>query len=133
MTRHLTWVVLLLGACGPTPAEVGGSFSGQHSLAITPGGAEHGSEIITIDQRGGQISFTLSLCQLKAHADTNSTFKVEKFKCSRSVSSAVWELESDENGKVTSNANNLSISISGNAKNGSVVSPFTWSYNGSRR
>ncbi len=119
-----------LAACGPPPAQVAGTYSGSQNLIVTGGAGEIGSQVVSVNQTGGDLSFTLSMCQVKASADGATTFHIGGFKCSKLLASQSWDLTGD--GKVTSNSNSLSIAITGKGKNGSVEAPFTWSFSGSR-
>jgi hypothetical protein len=122
---------VVLCACGPTPAQVAGTYSGNQNLIVTGGAGEIGSQVISINQTGSDISFSLGLCNVKASADTTSSFAVHDFKCSKVLTSQSWELTGDK-GSVTSNANGVNVSISGKGKNGQVESPFSWSFSGSK-
>ncbi len=120
-------------ACGPPAAPVAGLYSGHHDLVVGGGGGEAGAEVINVGQTGGEIRFTLGLCSVKAFADGERSFRVVDFRCNRIVSNQTWELiGEDGRSKVTSNANNLSVSLAGVAKGSVSSSTFTWSFNGSR-
>ncbi|MBI3185090.1 MAG: hypothetical protein HYZ28_23385 [Myxococcales bacterium] len=128
-------IVLALGAsaCGPPPAQVAGTYSGQQNLIVTGGAGEAGSEVISVTQQGGEIKFTLGLCQVKAVADTTASFRVEGFRCTKYLASQAWELIGDDGkSKVSANSSNLSVAISGRAKSNQVEYPFSWGFNGAR-
>lgn len=130
MKRVATTLALSLAACGPPPAQVAGLYTGFHNLFVTGGTGEMGSEVISVSQNGAEIRFTMALCEVKAFADGATSFRVADFHCNKFLGAQSWELRGTE-GRIDSNANSLMVSIAGNAKNGQVESPFTWSFNGS--
>ena len=130
MALRVAVLAAALEGCGPPPAQVAGTYSGQKSLTVTAGANEQSSEVISISQSGGDISFTLSMCGVKATADGAASFRIADFKCSKYLASQSWELSGS--GKVTANANAVTVSITGTGKNGPVESPFTWTFSGSR-
>lgn len=120
----------MLSSCGPPPAQVAGAYTGQANLFITGTTGENGSMGLNISQTGGDIAFTLSMCPVKASADSATSFKVSDFKCSKFLGSQTWEMTGT--GKLTANVNSVNLTITGQAKEGAISTAFTWTYSGSR-
>ncbi|MHB8878831.1 MAG: hypothetical protein ACYC8T_34455 [Myxococcaceae bacterium] len=133
MRRWSLWLALAALAalrCGPPPAQVAGNYTGQESLVLGGTSAASGSQVVNVTQSGGELSFSLSQCAVKAFADSANSFRVGDFKCTRYLGSQSWILEGT--GKVSANTNSINVAINGTGKSGALDSPFTWSFLGSR-
>lgn len=87
---------------------------------------------MTIIQNGSELSFTVSGCAVKAYANSSTTFAVDPFKCTKTLTTSSWELNVNE-GTVSGNAASINMNMKGRAKNGSRDEPLTFTFSGSKR
>lgn len=107
-----------------------GNYTGQESLVLNGTSSVSGSQVVNITQSGGELSFSLSQCAVKASADGAASFRVGDFNCSKYIASQSWTLVGT--GKMSSNTNSINLTLTGTGKSGAVETPFTWSFLGSR-
>lgn len=121
-----------LSACGGPPADVAGNYEGSSQISVSQGETGGGAEFVQVNQNGGELSFLVGGCSVKAHSNSSTTFAVDDFKCTRMLTTSSWELNVNE-GTVTANANNLIMAMKGTATSGARTEQLTFNFNGSKR
>jgi hypothetical protein len=128
----LVLLLLLAVGCGPPPAAVAGTYAGSSAISVATGESGGGAEFVTIVQNGSELSFTVAGCPLKAFASSATTFAVDGFKCTVTLTGASWALDVTE-GTVSANADSIILNAKGRAKSGTRDEQLTFGFNGSKR
>lgn len=124
---------LLCAACGGPAAQVAGTYNGQSSILITNNTGENqsASEQITVTQSGGELTFNVAACPIKAYSDSSNSFHVASFKCTKYLNTSTWTLDVSE-GTVTANSNTFSMTTKGTATAGSQSGALTFTFSGTK-
>lgn len=126
-------VGLLLVGCGGPPAQVAGTYSGQTQILVANNAGENQnlSEFVTVTQSGGELSFNVGSCPVKAYSDSSNSFYVDPFKCTRALRTQTWTLDVTE-GSITANSQSFNMQAKGRATSGTINEVLTFSFSGTK-